>query len=43
MVNYSVSAAVVSDLMTGELSVAVVLRKWNENVVEIFRKCTKYI
>ena len=35
MVNYSVSAAAVSDLMTGELSVAV-FGKWNENVVEMY-------
>ena len=40
MVNYSVSifsAAAVSDLMTGELSVAVMIGKWSKNVVEIFR------
>ena len=40
MVNYSVSifsAAGVSDLMTGESSVAVMMGKLSENVVEIFR------
>ena len=40
MVNYSVSifsAAGVSDLMTGESSVAVGISKWSKNVVEIFR------
>ena len=40
VVNLSVSifsAAAVSDLMTGELSVAVMIGKWSENVVEIFR------
>ena len=41
MVN-SVSAVGVSDLMTGELSVAVLMGKWSENVVELFRMY-KYI
>ena len=36
MVNYSVSAAAVSDLMTGELSVAVMIGKWNDNVAEMY-------
>ena len=39
MVNSSVSifsAAGVSDLMTGELSVAVVMGKWSENMVEMY-------
>ena len=31
------SAAGVSDLMTGESSVAVLMGKWSKNVLEIFR------
>ena len=31
------SAAVVSDLMTGKLSVVMVVGKWSKNVVDVFR------
>ena len=33
----SFSAAGVSDLMTGELSVVMMMGKWSKNVVDIFR------